>query len=144
MACSPSAPAANVPADERAQSGLANVPLTIHSQNGDHRFSVEIAATPEQQERGLMFRRALPPDEGMVFPYDPPQPVGFWMKNTLIPLDMLFIGADQRVGRIAADVPPLSLDTVPSGIPVTAVLELRGGRAAELGISVGDRVEWQP
>ena len=91
-----------------------------------------------------MFRRALPPDEGMVFPYDPPQPVGFWMKNTLIPLDMLFIGADQRVGRIAADVPPLSLDTVPSGIPVTAVLELRGGRAAELGISVGDRVEWQP
>ena len=91
-----------------------------------------------------MFRRALPPDEGMVVPYDPPQPVGFWMKNTLIPLDMLFIGADQRVGRIAADVPPLSLDTVPSGIPVTAVLELRGGRAAELGISVGDRVEWQP
>jgi len=91
-----------------------------------------------------MFRRALAPDEGMIFPYDPPQPVGFWMKNTLIPLDMVFIGADQRVGRIAANVPPLSLDTVPSGIPVTAVLELRGGRAAELGISVGDGVEWQP
>lgn len=91
-----------------------------------------------------MFRHSLAPDEGMIFPYDPPQPVGFWMKNTLIPLDMLFIGTDQRVGRIAADVPPLSLDTVPSGIPVSAVLELRGGRAAELGIAVGDRVEWQP
>jgi uncharacterized membrane protein (UPF0127 family) len=143
-ACSPSAPAQNVPADERAQSGLAIVPLTIHSQTGDHRFNVEVAASPEQQERGLMFRRSLGDDQGMIFPYEPPQPVGFWMKNTLISLDMIFIGTDQRVARIAANVPPLTLDTVPSGVPVTAVLELRGGRAAEVGIAAGDRVEWQP
>ena len=120
------------------------MPLTIHSQTGDHRFNVEVAASPEQQERGLMFRRSLGDDQGMIFPYEPPQPVGFWMKNTLIPLDMIFIGTDQRVARIAANVPPLTLDTVPSGAPVTAVLELRGGRAAELGIAAGDRVEWQP
>jgi uncharacterized membrane protein (UPF0127 family) len=121
---------------------LANVPLTIHSQNGDHRFSVEIAATPEQQERGLMFRRALPPDEGMVFPYDPPQPVGFWMKNTLIPLDMIFIRADGTIANIAENTVPLSLDSVPSSGDVAAVLEIAGGRAAELGIRAGDTVDW--
>jgi uncharacterized membrane protein (UPF0127 family) len=117
------------------------VPLTIRSANGEHRFTVEIAGTLNQQERGLMFRRELGPDRGMIFPYDPPQDVGFWMKNTLIPLDMLFIRADGTIARIATAA-PLSLDTVPSGEPVAAVLEIRGGRAAELGIRAGDRVEW--
>ena len=132
-----------MPADERAQSGLAEVPLTIHSQNGDHRFTVEVAASPQEQERGLMFRRALAPDRGMIFPYAPPQYVAFWMKNTLIPLDMIFIREDGKIARVAANVAPQSLDTVPSGELVTAVLELRGGRAAELGIRAGDQVEWQ-
>jgi len=141
-ACSPSAPAANVPADEGAQAGLAEVPLTIRSQNGAHTFTVEVAATLDQQERGLMFRRSLDPDRGMIFPYDPPQAVAFWMKNTLIPLDMVFIRADGSIARIAAKTTPLSLEGVPSGEPIAAVLELRGGRAAELGIRAGDRVDW--
>jgi uncharacterized membrane protein (UPF0127 family) len=118
------------------------VPLTIRSASGEHRFAAEVAATPEQQERGLMFRRELAPDHGMIFPYGPPQTVGFWMKNTLIPLDMLFIRADGTIARIATAT-PLSLDTVGSGEPVAAVLEIRGGRAAELGIRAGDRVDWQ-
>ena len=141
-ACSPSAPAANVPADEGAQAGLAEVPLTIRSQNGAHTFTVEVAATLDQQERGLMFRRSLDPDRGMIFPYDPPQAVAFWMKNTLIPLDMVFIRADGSIARIAAKTTPLSLEGVPSGEPIAAVLELRGGRAAELGIRAGDRADW--
>jgi uncharacterized membrane protein (UPF0127 family) len=115
--------------------------LTIRSASGEHRFVTEIAATPEEQERGLMFRRELGPDRGMIFPYDPPQVVGFWMKNTLIPLDMVFIRADGAIARIATAA-PLSLDTVGSGEPVAAVLEIRGGRAAELGIRAGDRVDW--
>ena len=89
-----------------------------------------------------MFRRSLAPDRGMIFPYDPPQEVGFWMKNTLIPLDMLFIRADGTIARIA-HATPLSLDTVPSGEPVAAVLEIAGGRAAQLAIHAGDRVEWK-
>jgi uncharacterized membrane protein (UPF0127 family) len=115
------------------------VPLTIRSKSGVHHFSVEVAATPDQQERGLMFRRVLAGDRGMIFPYDPPQDVGFWMKNTLIPLDMLFIRADGTIARIA-NAEPMSLEAVPA---VAAVLEIRGGRAAELGIREGDIVSWR-
>jgi len=82
-------PAQNVPAEEGAQTGLDKSDFVIRSANGEHRFTVEIAATPEEQERGLMFRRSLGPDEGMIFPYAPPQEVGFWMRNTLIPLDII-------------------------------------------------------
>jgi uncharacterized membrane protein (UPF0127 family) len=119
------------------------VPLTIHSASGEHRFKVDVAATPEQQQRGLMFVRSLAADRGMIFPYDPPQPVAFWMKNTLIPLDMIFIRADGTIARIAANTTPQSLDPVPSGEPVAAVLEVRGGRSAELGVREGDRVDWR-
>lgn len=88
-----------------------------------------------------MFRRSLAPDRGMIFPYNPPQPVAFWMRNTLIPLDMIFIRADGRIARIAT-AKPLDETPVPAGEPVAAVLEIAGGRAAELGISEGDSVEW--
>jgi uncharacterized membrane protein (UPF0127 family) len=118
------------------------VPLTIHSATGDHLFTVQIAASAEQQEHGLMFYRSLGADQGMIFPYDPPQPVSFWMKNTLIPLDMLFIRADGTIARIVT-AKPLDETPVPGGEPIVAVLELRGGRAAELGIREGDRVEWK-
>jgi uncharacterized protein len=118
------------------------VPLTIRSASGEHRFTVEVAATAEQQTRGLMFRRTVGPNRGMIFPYDPPLEVAFWMKNTLIPLDMIFIRADGRIARIAANTTPESLDPVPSGEPISAVLEIRGGRAAELGIREGDIVRW--
>lgn len=127
---------------ERSPAGLEEVPLTIRSSTGLHRFTVEVARSPDEQAMGLMNRQSLAPDRGMIFPYDPPQPASFWMKNTLIPLDIIFIRADGRIARIAANTVPLSLDPVPSLEPVAAVLEIAGGRAAELGIAPGDRVEW--
>jgi uncharacterized membrane protein (UPF0127 family) len=120
---------------------LREVPLTIRTATAAHLFTVAVAGTPEQQERGLMFVRSLGADQGMIFPYDPPQNVAFWMRNTLIPLDMVFIREDGTIARI---VTAKALDETPisAGEPVAAVLELRGGRAAELGIGEGDRVEW--
>jgi uncharacterized membrane protein (UPF0127 family) len=116
--------------------------ITIHSRTGSHRFTVEIAATPEQQEKGLMFRRLLDANGGMIFPYDPPREVAFWMKNTLIPLDIVFIRPDRSIARIAANATPRSLDPIWSGEPIDGVLEIRGGRAAELGIQANDVVDW--
>ena len=148
LACSPQAPAQNAPVDSAtqdpgAQTGLREVPLTIRSKNKLHHFTVRVAATPEQQEKGLMFRRSLGADQGMIFPYEPPQEVAFWMKNTLIPLDIIYIRSDGTIVRItkaeAMDLAPL-----PSGEPIAAVLEIRSGRAAELGITEGDIVTWKP
>jgi uncharacterized membrane protein (UPF0127 family) len=117
------------------------VPLIIRSANGVHRFTVEVAATPAQQERGMMFRRSDAPNHGMIFPFNPPRDASFWMENTLIPLDIMFIRSDGTIARItqakALDETPL-----PSGEPVALVLEIRGGRAAELGIKEGDVASW--
>ena len=137
-ACQPAAPVAL----ERSAAGLEQVPLTIVSGGKTHRFTVEVAKTEEQQQTGMMHRNTLAPDRGMIFPYDPPQPVAFWMKNTLIPLDLLFIAPGGRILRIEANAVPLSLDQLPSGGPIEAVLELAGGRAAELGLKEGDTVDW--
>jgi uncharacterized membrane protein (UPF0127 family) len=142
-ACSPQSRAQNVSTEDAAQTGLRQVPLTIRTASGVHRFTVEVAETPEQQARGLMYRRSLPDSRGMIFPYDTPQVVGFWMKNTLIPLDIIFVRADGRIARIAANTTPHSLEPVQSGEPVATVLEVRGGLAAELGIREGDLVSWQ-
>jgi len=139
-ACSPTVAPADAPAGQ-AQTGLRQMLLTIASANGVHRFTVDVAATPEQQETGLMFVKHLAPDRGMIFPYDPPQEVAFWMHNTLIPLDMVFIRADGTIARIA-NAKALDETPVPSGEPVAAVLEIAGGRAAQLGIAPGDKVEW--
>ena len=144
LACSPQAPARNVPAESAepgAQTGLREVPLTIHSRTGVHEFTVEVAATPEQQERGLMFRTDVPPDRGMIFPYEPAQEVAFWMKNTLVPLDIIFIRPDGKIGRITR-AQAMDLTPLPSGEPIVAVLEIRSGRAADLGIKEGDTVRW--
>ena len=124
-----------------AQTGLREVPLTIRSKTGVHRFTVEIAATADQQERGLMFRKSLAPDRGMIFPYDPPQEVGFWMKNTLIPLDIIYIRANGTIAHIV-NAEPMDLTPLPSGEPIVLVLEIAGGRAAQLGIKEGDKVSW--
>lgn len=118
------------------------VPLTIRTAKGQRAFRVEVARTPAQQEQGLMFRRELEPDSGMIFPMKPPRPAAFWMRNTIIPLDMVFIRADGTIARIAANTVPFSEATVESGEPVAAVLEIAGGRAAELGIAAGDKVSW--
>ena len=88
-----------------------------------------------------MFRQSVAPNGGMIFPYNPPQQVAFWMKNTLVPLDIIFIDANHKIARIT-NAQPLDLTPLPSGVPVTGVLELAGGRAAELGIRAGDKVEW--
>jgi uncharacterized protein len=120
---------------------LREIPLVIQSGGRAHCFTVEVAATPAEQQTGMMFRRSLAPDRGMIFPYWPPQTVGFWMRNTFIPLDMVFIRADGSIARIATAVPQ-SLDNVSSYEPVVAVLEIAGGRAAELGIKEGDRVTY--
>ena len=141
-ACAPNgASSAEAPPLERSEAGLEQLPLTIKASTGIHRFIVEVARSPDEQQRGMMFRESLAPDRGMIFPYDPPQPASFWMENTLIPLDMIFIRADGTIARIAT-AEPLSQELVPSGEPVAAVLELAGGRAAQLGIKAGDRVAW--
>lgn len=124
------------------QSGLTVIPLTVHSGKRAHPFSVEVARTDAEQSRGLMFRTAMGADEGMLFPSDPPRGgVAFWMKNTVIPLDIIFIGTDRRILNIAHAV-PYSLDPSPAAGPVSGVLELNGGRAAQLGIVPGDKVDW--
>lgn len=125
-----------------AAARLPLIPVEILSGGRSHRFEAELAGTPEQQARGLMFRERLGPNEGMLFPFSPPRPASFWMKNTPIPLDMLFIRPDGTIGRIAAETVPHSLEPVGFEEPAAAVLEIRGGRAAELGIREGDRVRW--
>ena len=125
------------------ESGLSVIPLTVHRGNRALRFRVEAARTSAQQERGLMFRAEMGPNEGMIFPFDPPrQGVAFWMKNTVIPLDIVFIGRDGRILNVAANAVPYSLAPIPSAGVTAGVLELKGGRAAQLGIVPGDKVEW--
>ena len=131
-----------MPAEQRAQTGLEQIPLTIRSANGVHRFTVDVAATPAQQQRGLMFVHSLGPSRGMIFPFNPSQEVAFWMKNCFIPLDMVFIRSDGTIVRIAY-AKPQDETPVPSGEPIALVLEIRGGRAAELGIKGGDVVSWR-
>ena len=134
---------ASAPAAPRtAPSGLDLVPLEIRGATGTHPFTVEVARSPDEQAQGLMFRATLAADEGMMFPFPRPRVASFWMRNTLIPLDMIFIRADGTIARIAANTVPHSEESVSSGEPVAAVLEIRGVRSAELGISEGDRVTW--
>jgi uncharacterized membrane protein (UPF0127 family) len=125
-----------------AESGLRLVPLTITQGQQSHRFTVEVAATPSEQQRGLMMRTSLAPDRGMIFPFDPPKFASFWMKDTLIPLDLFFIRADGTIDRIAENTVPESLEPVVSGGEVAAVLELAGGTAARLGIDESATVRW--
>jgi len=128
-------------APRTSPAGMDLVRLAIHSGTRTHRFTVEVARTPAQQEQGLMNRRALAPDAGMLFPFDPPQPASFWMRNTLIPLDLIFVRPDGSIARIVTGV-PLSETHIEVGEPLTAVLEIPGGRAAQLGIAAGDSVSW--
>lgn len=114
--------------------------LEIVSKTGVHVFAVEMATTDAQREKGLMFRKSLPEGQGMLFDFHQEQPVSFWMRNTYVPLDMIFIRADGRVLRIVENAEPLSERMIPSGGPVLAVLEVIGGTARKLGIAPGDRV----
>jgi uncharacterized membrane protein (UPF0127 family) len=145
LAACGSAPAADetqAAAPRRSPAGLDLVALTIEGRSGSHAFTVEMARTAAQQETGLMNRHGLGPGAGMLFPFDPPRPASFWMRNTLIPLDMIFIRPDGSIARIAANTVPMSETPVAVAEPVTAVLEIAGGRSAQLGIREGDRVSW--
>ncbi len=105
-----------------------------------HRFSVEVARTPREHSQGLMFRRRMAVDAGMLFVYDPPRPVSMWMRNTYLPLDMIFIAPGGRVSHIVERTVPLSEENIPSHGTVRAVLELNAGTAARLGIAPGATV----
>jgi uncharacterized membrane protein (UPF0127 family) len=146
-ACSPqAAERSSAPAEQQASvhpvSGLEVIPLTITSLGKTHRFRVEVARSDEEQARGLMFRTAMGPDEGMLFPYDQPRVLSFWMKNTVLSLDLIFIGPDRRVVNVAANAVPYSEQSILSDAPAIAVLELNAGRAKELGIVAGAKVDW--
>ena len=130
-----------------AADATTRVPVTITSTNGTHVFLVERAVTAGQQAQGLMYRTDLKPDGGMLFhPYPAeggaPREASFWMKNTPTPLDILFIRADGTIATIAENTIPYSSTEVKSREPVAAVLELVGGRTAQLGIAEGDTVKW--
>lgn len=123
----------------RAQAGVET--LTIVTASGEYGFRVEIAKDEATRERGLMFRRFMGADRGMLFEFPTNEPVGFWMRNTYIPLDMLFIAPDGTVTRVAEDAQPLSETIIPSGGPCVGVLELNAGEAEKIGVKVGDKVK---
>jgi uncharacterized protein len=123
---------------EDAQAALE--PLSIVTASGTHDFSVEVMRTDAERERGLMFRRYLPNDRGMLFNFDVEQPVMMWMKNTFLPLDMIFMDRSGKVVSIAANTEPLSEHIIPSVEPAYAVLEVNAGTAARIGLKVGDEV----
>tara|TARA_R110000850_G_scaffold58793_7_gene136289 strand:- start:494 stop:997 length:504 start_codon:yes stop_codon:yes gene_type:complete len=126
-----------------SEAGLRQVPLNIRTADATHAFIVEVAATGAEQAKGLMFRTRLAPDKGMIFPFPEDRVASFWMKNTVIPLDIIFIRRDGTIESIAARTTPYSLDPVRSGEAVATVLEIAAGRAAELGIGPGDTVTWE-
>lgn len=117
---------------------FARSSVTIETKSGSHVFKVEMALTPRQLAYGLMFRRELPVDQGMLLVYDPPTPASIWMKNTFLPLDIVFINPDGRIESIVYGAKPHSLDAMPSKGPVAAVLELNAGVVRILGIQPGD------
>ncbi len=114
--------------------------LEIVTASGTHEFSVEVVRGGPQRERGLMFRRFLPQERGMLFNFAAERPVTMWMKNTYLPLDMVFIGRSGKVVGLAENTDPLSEKVIPSGAPAYAVLEINAGAAARIGLRIGDLV----
>ena len=146
-ACSPQA-AENAPTPAAAQpavhpiSGLEVIPLTITTLGKTLNFRVEVAKTPQEQAKGLMFRTEMGANEGMLFPYDQPRVLSFWMKNTVLSLDLVFIDEQHRIINVAENATPYSEASIMSDAPGVAVLELNGGRTRELGIVAGNKVDW--
>jgi uncharacterized protein len=127
----------------QSDAGLAQVQLCIDSGKTSLSFTAEVAATSREQATGLMFRKSLADNAAMIFPMNPPRQASFWMKNTLIPLDIIFIRSDGSIESIAENTVPYSEDPVSSGETVAAVLELRGGLTQQLGIKPGDIARWK-
>jgi uncharacterized protein len=128
------------PAQAQGAEPFKTAKLAIQTAKAKHDFTIELALSDRQQMQGLMFRRTMPPDAGMLFDYRTPTQITMWMKNTFIPLDMIFIGADGRIVHIAERAVPHSEEIIPSVKPARAVLEVNGGTAQRLGIKVGDLV----
>jgi uncharacterized protein len=124
-----------------ACSGNAEDRAVLHTAKGDFSFNIEIADDGKERADGLMFRTELKPDAGMLFDYGTEQLAAFWMQNTLIPLDMIFIGADGVVKNIHVNAKPLDTTSIPSVYPIRFVLEIPGGRSTEIGLKVGDTLE---
>ena len=115
--------------------------LVLHTDQGEFTFNIELVETPESRAEGLMFRESLADEAGMLFDFKEVRPVSFWMRNTLIPLDMIFIAPDGTVETIHVNARPLDPTGIPSQVPVQFVLEIPGGRSVELGLKPGDQVE---
>lgn len=120
--------------------GLRRAPVTFVTSKGRFAYTLEIAATPTQQQCGMMFRQAMPAKVGMDFAFNPPRDLAFWMENTPLPLDLIFVGTDSRVIRVSKGT-PYSRDLIPSGGVAARVIELNYGEAARIGLKPGDRVE---
>lgn len=118
------------------------VPVLIHAGGSTYKFAVEVADTADERAQGLMFREHLGANEGMLFLYPAEKPVAFWMKNTPLPLDMIFIDGKGRIVSVAAMAKPYDTSPISSDGPAKAVLEILGGSAGQLGIKAGDLVEW--
>ena len=114
--------------------------IVIATRDAEYVFTIEIARTPAEMERGLMYRERLDADRGMLFLYEQDRQVAFWMKNTFIPLDLIFADATGRIVGIVERAAPLSTQLIPSPEPVRAVLEVNGGTAERLHIKIGDRL----
>jgi hypothetical protein len=150
LGCSPTLPIANAGATgilaDRSPTATTSgqvLPVSARARIADRPIELEVAKTVEQQATGLMYRTSLPDDRGMLFEFKPARGVNFWMKNCKMSLDMIFI-RDGVVEAIEVSAPPCTADPCPTYGPDTAVdrvIELRGGRAAELGVKVGDRIE---
>jgi uncharacterized membrane protein (UPF0127 family) len=138
-ACAALAQAANEP-PAAALAGLPRSEVQVETASGGHAFQVWVADNDRSRQQGLMYIKELPADRGMLFLFERPQLASFWMKNTLVSLDIVFIAADGIVVNIAHDTQPLSLAPIQSVAPVTAVLELAAGTAARIGLVAGDRV----
>src|SRR5688572_6234044 len=127
-------------AGDSGEASVQTEQVTIDTANGPVRFIVEIADDEQERNRGLMFRESLADDRGMLFHFQEPERASFWMRNTIISLDIIFIGVDGRILNIAERTTPYSEAGIPAAGMTRGVLEIRGGRAAELGIRAGDRV----
>lgn len=132
--------AALVPAQAALAKGARLEPLEIVMPTGREKFLVEVVDNDATRSKGLMNRRSLAPDRGMLFDFKSPREVAFWMRNTYIPLDLIFIRADGRVLSIARNAKPFDETPIPSGGPILGVLEIPGGRAAQIGVLPGDRI----
>lgn len=135
------APAAAPAAAACPNAGLKTRPVAFVTATGRHRYSLEVAASPAEQQCGLMYRTAMPQKIGMIFPFTPPRPATFWMENTPLSLDLIFVAPDDRVLNIAAGATPQSRDLIASNGVTAAVIELNAGEAARIGLKPGDRVE---